>query len=1010
MKKIIIVIASIVTLILVAAILIPVIFKSGIMQGIQKTLDENMDADVYFDPSKFDLTLFKSFPNPTASIDDFGIVGIDQFAEDTLLSVKSLDITIDVFSLFGGEYAIKSINLNEPRINVLVLENGDANYEIVSEQERETSSEEEAGSGFNLSIDHWGISGGRLSYHDKTMDFSLILEGLNHLGSGDITLDIYDLATKTTIDKAFVSYEGIDYLNGQSLFADATININLPEFKFTLRKNEVKVNDFPISFDGNVAMPAEDMEMDISFASTNSSIKSLYSLVPGTFTEGYEAVEAAGEMSFSGYVRGIYNDISMPAYSIALKASDGMISYPDLPLPIKNINMDMMVECIDGNVDNTSIEIKQMHMDMGNNPLDASIIIRNFKDYSMKADVQARLDLAELTAIFPMDGMDMKGIFSMDLKADGIYDSIRNIMPAITASMIMENGYIKTNEFPKALDRFSFDAMVDASSGRMEDVIVKVDQFGIAMEGEELSGSLVLSNLVDYQWDLNIIGDLDLQVLSEIYPIEGMKYSGHLAAEIETKGKYSDVEAERYDRFPTRGNLVLRNFSLESADLPQGMKIEESSVILDPKRLELKSFSGAVGKSDMNLDGFITNYIDYVFKKNAVLAGKMNLNSNVLDVNEWMTGEETPVASEDEEVEMTSIEIPNNIDFEFNSTINNIYYDNLHLQHAKGLLTVRGGILDMSNLSFHLLGGTIVMNGKYDARIAEQPAFDYKLNITSLSIPQAFASFSSVQAFAPMAQHMDGIFSSNFNINGRLKKDMSPVYESLLGKGLIQISEASVKDSKLVSGISGFMKSDLKSSQLTLKDVIMKASLENGRAHVSPFDVELGGQKANISGSIGADGTLNYFLSTEIEAGAVGKQVNQLLANLKGQDAPASSKIKLNFNVMGTYDKPAITLAGTTSSDGTTTTVKEEVKQEAAAQLETVKAEAEQKAKDETTKLMEKGEEQLQEHLDTLKKEITKNMESEADSILSDQLDSTANELKESIRNLFKKKKKDKNE
>lgn len=1012
MKKFIIFLASIVTLLLIAAILIPIFFKDDIQKQVRAALDDNIDAHIYFEPTKFGLTLFKSFPNPTASIEDFGIVGTDIFEGDTLLSVGSFNITLDLFSLFGDQYSIKSINLVKPRINVIVLKDGSANYEIVTESEEEEEAVVEEASDFNLSIESWNISDGKISYIDETMELSMILKGFNHSGSGDISLDVYDLKTLTTIESALVSYDGTKYLSGQKLFANLTMNINMPEFKFTFKDNKIKVNDFPLSFDGYFAMPGEDMDMDISFASTNSSIKSLYSLIPGAYTEGYEGIKAEGEMSFSGKVKGIFNDNSMPAYNVSLKVANGMIAYPDLPTPIRNINIDMLVDCKDGDYKNTLIDIKTMHMDLGSNPIDGSLIVRNLKDYSMKANLNASLNLAELSSMFPMEGLEMKGLFKMNLKADGIYDSIRNVMPSIDATMSMENGYIKSSEFPKALENMSFTSNIKCPTGKMEDMIVNVEAFRMAMAGEELTANLVVKNLVDYQWDLEVNGGLDLEVISEFYPIDDMKYSGHLIADIETKGTYSDVEAERYDRFPTKGSMELSDFNFVSIDLPQGMRISKSEISMNPKQININSFDGKIGRSDMRLAGYVTNYIDYIFKENALLKGKMSLNSNVLDVNEWMTDE--PTAEEtvaEDTTEMEVIVIPKNIDFEFNSSIKNIYYDNLHLQNARGLLTIRDGMLDMSDLAFNLLGGAIVMNGTYDTRQPKKPAFDYNLNIKSLSIPQAYTSFTTVQTFAPMAKHMNGDFSTNFDIRGLLKSDLSPDYESLNGKGLIQIAEASVKDSKLVSGIAGFMKTDASSSQLKLKDVIMKASLKNGRAYVAPFDVNMAGQEANISGSVGADGSLDYRVSTEVDAGAVGQQVNQLLAGLKGQDASAvSSKVKLNFNVGGTYDKPKIVLAGTTSADGTTTTVKEqvkqEVKQEVDAQVEEVKKEAEEKVMDETQKLMEKGEEQLQQQVDTLKKKMTENLKEGAGDILGGELDSATNDLKESLQNLFKRKKK----
>jgi len=940
MKKILIVLASIIALVIVAAILIPVIFKDDIEQLVRKSIDDSIDAHVYYDPAKFDLTIIRSFPNPTASIRDFGIVGKGVFAGDTLFSTGTFGITIDLFSLFGDEYKIKSIILEKPRIQVKVLKSGAANYEIAKASEETPTDSLEETSAFKLNIAKWIIRDGYFSYDDKTMDYEMILDGIDHEGSGDLTLDVYDLTTLSTVQRTMVSYEGVKYLNGQKVWADAVINIDMPAFKFTFKENKASVNDFPLSFNGWFAMPADDMDMDISFATEKASIKSLFSLIPGVYTEGYENIKAEGDLSFSGFVKGTYSETSMPAFNINLKAENGMIAYPDLPMPVKNINIDMLVDCKDGNIDNTMVDIKTMHMDMGNNPIDGSLLIRNLKDYSMKAHLAAKLNLGELTTMFPMEGMTLKGLYAIDLKADGVYDSVRQIIPSIAATMSLDNGYIKTSEFPKALENFSFASSLACPSGKMQDFSMNVSDFKVAMEGDEMSGRLSLQNLVDYQWDLALKGSLDLNVISEVYPIEGMKYAGKLLADIQTSGKYSDVEAGRYDKFPTSGTASLQNFTFSSPDLPQGMTIKNAAVSMNPKQLNIDSFNGTVGRSDMNITGFLSNYIDYLFQDNALLTGKMTLSSKVLDVNEWMTGEETESASDT--IPMEVVEIPRNVDFEFASNIDQIYYDNLVLKQASGMLTVRDGVLDMSDLSFNLLGGAIVMNGKYDTRKPEKPTFDYTLNIKSLSIPQAFSSFSTVQTFAPFAQLMNGDFSSNFNIRGALNKDMTPVYESLNAGGLIEIANAFMKESKLVSGVAGYLKSDLGSQQLTLKNVIMKTSLTNGRAYVSPFDVSMGDQTAQIAGSIGADGSLDYTLNTEVDAGAIGQQANQLLATLKGQDASAaSSKIKLNFKIGGTYDNPKVILAGTTNADGTTTTLQQEAKQQVNAQVDAAKTQAE---------------------------------------------------------------------
>src|SRR5210317_1230399 len=104
MRKFIIFLASFVTLLLVAAAVIPLIFKDDIRNGIKQLVDNSIDAKVLFDASSFRLTLFKNFPNPTATLDNFGIIGTQKFAGDTLLFVENFDLTFDLFSIFSETY------------------------------------------------------------------------------------------------------------------------------------------------------------------------------------------------------------------------------------------------------------------------------------------------------------------------------------------------------------------------------------------------------------------------------------------------------------------------------------------------------------------------------------------------------------------------------------------------------------------------------------------------------------------------------------------------------------------------------------------------------------------------------------------------------------------------------------------------------------------------------------------------------------------------------------------
>lgn len=989
MKKILIVFLCIIVLIVATAAILPAIFKDDIKAAIDSALDENLNARAYFDADEFGITLFSHFPNPTVELADFGIVGIDKFEGDTLVAVGNFDITVSLFSLFGDKPQVKSLNLDDALINILVLEDGSANYDIAKAAEDSVVEEDTTSSNMEIGIESWRLTNSRIVYSDKTLPFYLELKGVDHRGKGDFTLDVFDMTTASEIESVTTSFDGITYLSGQQLEADLTLNMDLANMNFTFKENNIRINDFPLSFDGYLAMPGDDMELDIKFATQEAGIKSLYSLIPAAFTEGYDDIKAEGNLSFSGFVKGVYNDNSIPAFKLQLLAENGKIQYPDLPTALTNINLDMLVNCADGNIDNTAVNIKKFHLDFGKNPVDLQMVIKNLKDYDMTADLQASLNLGELNTMFPMEGLEMRGIYKIDLKANGVYDSVKQIIPSLSGNMSLANGYIKSSELPKALEDMNFQSTLACPSGKMQDFILKVNDFNVKMAEEQFRANLVFSNLANYTWDLQANGTLDLAMINEYYPIEGMSYSGKLIADIDTKGKFSDVEAERYDRLPTSGKAELRNFQYQSADLPEDFIINQSTVVFNPEKIEIQSFDSRMGTSDFKVKGHLSNYLEYALKDDAIIRGNMTLNSTRIDLNEFMSGEET-AAEESDTIPMEVIEVPENIDFTFTSDIKKIYYDDLQLNNASGAIVVKDGIVDMRNLGFGLFNGRVVLNGTYNTSNPEKPAFDYKLSIKELSIPQSFTSFEVVQSFAPFARQMQGNFSTDFNISGLLAEDMTPKLATVEGGGIIKIAEAAIKNSKLISGINSLTNLNVASENLTLKDVIMSAQISDGRASVKPFSINMGENAAKIQGSIGLDQSLDYTVSTSIETGKAGAALNSFLASQLGQKVTAT-EANINFQVGGTFADPNIKIKSIDYGEG-------QVQAAAEKEVEQAKEEVEQKVEEKKEEIRKEAEKKAEEEAEKLKKEAEEKLGEEG----SKAAEKTKEEAEKIINNLFK--------
>jgi uncharacterized protein involved in outer membrane biogenesis len=925
-KRILIGFGIFLVLLVAAAVIIPIVFKDDIKAAIDKEIAKSVNADVVFDVNNFSLTLFRNFPNMTVEVKELGVFNRAPFEGVPLFVIQELGVEVNLKELiFGDQLRIKGITLVKPQININVLADGRANYDITYPSTDTVATTSEP-SNFSFGIDHWEIADGNVVYDDKSLPYFLEVKHLNHTGSGDFTQDIFDLKTRTVADTITTAYGDMELLTDKRVEIDMVISISEDYSKYTFKENSAKVNDFAMSFDGWFKMNEKDFGMDINFKSPENTFKSLLSLVPGMYSKDFGGIETKGDLSFNGFVKGTYSDSQMPAFNVGLLVKDAMFKYPDLPTAVNNINMDLLVDNKDGNVDHTVVDLKKLHLDFGSSPVDAKLLIENLKDYRMAGSVKAKLNLAELNKMFPMEGLEMKGTYSVDASAKGVYDSIRKIIPAINASMSLTDGYIKSAEFPLPLQDLKFQSTVKNTSGKMAETFITVNDFSMLMDGEKFTANLTFENLDDYTWNIKANGGVDIEKMTKIFPLDGMNLAGKVKGDFQTMGKMSDVTAERYDRLPTSGTVSLKEFKLTMKDLPYAVTVSNADAIFDPKKIKLKNTNGTIGKSDFTVEGAINNYIGYAFGKNEVIKGNVDFGSNLLDLNEFMTETEAPTTPTDTTA-FGVIPIPDNIDFVLRSSIKMVKMMDYTMTNVSGDIIAKDGVANMSNVKFNMLGGAFVVNGSYNAKDLKHPKYDMALKIDGMSIQQAASSFSIVKSYVPIAGLVKGNFSTDFKVNGELGQDLMPKLTTVTGGGLVKIAEAALTQSKLVSGVTSLTKLN-DTDQVSLKDVLMSASINDGRFSVKPFDVKFGNYVTTIAGSTGIDGTINYSLKMMVPAGKLGAQFSSFVNQYAGTNN-STTEIPLTIGVGGTYKDPKTTLLAQEQKQQAKEAVKEAVTQKA---------------------------------------------------------------------------------
>ncbi|MEL6535420.1 MAG: AsmA-like C-terminal region-containing protein [Bacteroidota bacterium] len=1005
MKRILIALGILVILFIAALFILPPFFKDDIKAAIDKELEAALDAHVYFDHESLGLSLFSNFPNLTVTLNEFGIVGQGTFEGDTLLDVRSMGLEMDFMKLIKGDITLTGLALEEPHILILSLADGPANYDIVKSTDNgepvveEEEPEEDTGEQMTIAIDHWSITDGSFVYYAAGSSMLIDLEGLNLKGGGDITTERFDLATELDIEKVGFEYGDVKYLNGQSVDGEVVLDMNYVDYTFTFKQNRINLNDFGLHFDGFFGMPDEGYDLDLTFASEETTFKSLLSLVPEYYAGDISDLIAAGNVQFDGALKGLYSfeDDGMPAFRFNLRVDEGAFNYPGLPSALQDVNVHLIVDNPDGVMDHTTLDVPTLQLTMGTTgKVEGNASVRGLSTPELKADIEGNLDLHALATALPpetMDGIDLGGAFAFRVMADGIYDADNDRMPKFDVDMNLQNGELTYAEYPIPMKDIEMNLTASNATGTLDDTEVLLKNLHLNLDGDELKVNGYLRNLADYTWKVSATGGLDLDKLAHVVHLEDTELTGKLAMDLTTEGVYSALEAEQYDQLPTNGTLEITNFRYASPDIPMPVEISRADMAFDPRQAAVNSLDMTLGKSDVHLKGSVTNYLAYIMEEGAVLEGTLDFSSSTLDLNELMASDESeePVTEEVTEDTTSStmevVVVPKDVDFTLNSSLTKVYYDELELDNVKGKIVVRGGQVLLDGLTFRTLEGDFAVSGAYDTRLPEDPKVNLDLDIQDVSIKDAYLASGVVRRMAPVAENMTGNFSTDFSIETGLQQDMMPDYGTLTGAGLISIAQAALESGPLVSGITETTKLGNKADGVRIKDIILSAKVENGRVSVRPFDVSVGTYKTTVSGSGGLDGSLDYVLAMDIPAGSAGQAVNNLVSNLAGtQTNLVGETINLNVGLGGTYQEPKFSILSSesTGGDGQNSSL-------AGSLTNTLQEEAETAVEETTQQVVQAG-------TDSLKKALESENVQQA---LQEQAQQAAEEAKNKIRNLF---------
>jgi hypothetical protein len=234
------------------------------------------------------------------------------------------------------------------------------------------------------------------------------------------------------------------------------------------------------------------------------------------------------------------------------------------------------------------------------------------------------------------DQIQTSGQVEMTGFVKGIYSESKKLMPGFEFLINIADAYFKLPDQPLSMDKVYFD-MVVKSQGKddYDDMQLRIKKGSFQIENQPVNFHFNLSHpFSDPSIDMALNGKLNLSNIGRIITLQsGEQYEGSIDADIFFIGRLSAVDQKKYDQVQAGGLAKIAGLKYKSLDLKEVLEIPNMSVTVSPDKIDLGQFNINYGKSDLEIKGFLSNYLNYFFKDDQI-NGIFSVRSNYLNLND----------------------------------------------------------------------------------------------------------------------------------------------------------------------------------------------------------------------------------------------------------------------------------------------------------------------------------------------------------------------------------------
>lgn len=685
------------------------------------------------------------------------------------------------------------------------------------------------------------------------------LSNFNFKYNGDINdLDVVKGNLELGLDDLSFVMDNETYVNKADVRLITPLDATLSTMNVKLGASQLAFNNIFIDMIGEVAMPNDDILVDLDVKTNTLIVEELIELIPASMREELlDGIDVRGELYLAANVEGTYNENSMPAVNAEIKYNKGMISMPEmLPYPVTNFSTNIKAD-VDIN-NKTDIYVNHLNANMSNSSLALSGTIKDVMD-KMYCNIKlnAVADLNELQSFIPED-IVAEGKIKLDATASVNNHQITNmdLMNAkVNGNMQWDNmNIVYYDTINVTADRL--DVSLTLPNPVSEDLMNGLA--AVEIKGANLDArvaDMIVAGLKDYNVNAQVSNILDENVPMSVYAdysfsridasMDDMNffankpygsvamfmkensndatyiatYSGDSLSfkmgeemsfdteniEFNVSANYDDDQEDLLLQWNPHAGIKLNKAVFAMTDIPTPVYIPSIDFQYDSTGIEIQNSRVLLGDSDFELKGRFMD-VDEFIRKEALLKGKLDFTSNYTDVNYIMEmfsgmGDTTVVAEEVVELDTVQKEdnpfiVPLGIDVTLNTKIDKAIVGEMNLHDIGGGLTVKDGILVLNEMGFTSDAATMELTAMYKSPRKNHLYVGFALHLIEIDIAEMIDLIPELDTLVPMLSSFAGRAEFHIAAETYLKSNYDPKMSTLRGATAIQGKDLVILDNE----------------------------------------------------------------------------------------------------------------------------------------------------------------------------------------------------------------------